>query len=130
MELEEAELQRTNLIETHRHNLVAINDTLRALLECFDGHSNLESLFHQLRDDQNEFVVYTIEINTAANSLVTSERKIFSIRQRFEAVGSVYDIMARVIARSQRDGISTLDAARAIALERIHQVGKVRRILS
>lgn len=51
------------------------------------------------------------------------------IRQRFEAVGSVYDIMARVIARSQREGVSTIDAARAISLERIHQVGKVRRIL-
>jgi leucine dehydrogenase len=52
------------------------------------------------------------------------------VRQRFQAVGSVYDIMAHVIARSQRDGVSTLDAARSISLERIREVGKVRRILS
>jgi leucine dehydrogenase len=52
------------------------------------------------------------------------------IQQRFEAVGSVYDIMARVIARSQKDDVSTLHAARALSLERIRDVGKVRRILS
>ncbi len=52
------------------------------------------------------------------------------IRERFAAVESVYDVMARVISRAQKEGISTLEAAKKLALERILKVGKVRRILS
>ncbi len=52
------------------------------------------------------------------------------LRERFAAVETVYDIIARVLSRSQKEGISTLEAAKKLALERIRQVGQVRRILS
>lgn len=50
--------------------------------------------------------------------------------KRFEAAAQVYDIMAQIISSSRKKKISTHQAAKRIAEERIERVGRVRRILS
>lgn len=74
VDLDEAEIWNANLIKTHRHNLVVINHALKSLLDYFDGQTNLRSLFHQLKDDQHEFVVY------AAHNMETEFHPVVSSR--------------------------------------------------
>jgi leucine dehydrogenase len=80
---------------------------------------------------QKHSILYAPDFAIAsANCIIFSEHyTVLPISERFRAVEAIYDIMASVIARSRKDGVSTLEAARRIAIERIRDVGKVRRIL-
>lgn len=80
---------------------------------------------------QKRSILYAPDFAIAsANCIIFSEHyTVLPISARFRAVESIYDIMARVIARSRKDGVSTLEAAKRLALERMREVGKVRRIL-
>jgi leucine dehydrogenase len=80
---------------------------------------------------QKRSILYAPDFAIAsANCIIFSEHySVLPIAERFRAVESIYDIMARVITRSRKDGVSTLEAAKRLAIERISEVGKVRRIL-
>lgn len=91
------EVQHLNLIGTHRrnHNPVVINGALKSLLEHFDGRSNLQSLFHRLKDDQHEFVVYTLDTAPGSGLQISYERRSFVLEQRFENLASLVKVLYR-----------------------------------
>ncbi|KPL03829.1 MAG: hypothetical protein AMJ90_03050 [candidate division Zixibacteria bacterium SM23_73_2] len=68
-------------------------------------------------------------VNCGEMFLTEDAFKILSKKQALASAEKIYDIMAKVIAKSKRENISTYEAAHRIARERIRKVGAIKDIL-
>ena len=68
-------------------------------------------------------------VNCGEMFLTEDTFKILSKEQALASAKKIYDIMAKVIAKSKKENISTYEAAHLIAQERIRKVGAIKDIL-
>jgi leucine dehydrogenase len=69
-------------------------------------------------------------INAGEMFLTEDQFKILSKEQALTAVKKIYDIMAKIIAKSKREKISPYQAAHKLSQERIQRVGAIKDILT
>ena len=68
-------------------------------------------------------------INAGELFLTEDQFKILSKEQALASARKIYDMMAKVIAKSKKEKVSPYEAGYRIAAERLHKVGRVKNIL-